>query len=404
MFPKTLAGPPVPSTWIAVLFTLTMLAFAFPAGAATLTYSQNFVAGTVYPQTSVQVTSWNSFRASLPASAVTSIRIYGSLNPAGVSCTTPSLAQQIADNLRNGATSSVNCGGSTYSTGLCGITGVYSVEIAIGVICRCEATIAVRPAIGNANWGGISGASCPAATQTMSVDVTFATATNSLSASVAPATISTSPAVLAYSFSVTHVTGASIATPSLTATLAQNGSPRSFASGPTLSSGDANANGQIDAGETWVYSASYAVGQSDIDNGGALLASASFAAPGGPTTLASAQAVITQSPSLSVTKTATLVKAPGNSGAHAETGDTINYAYVATNTGNLTLTSVRLNDMHEGHGAWSDPIHISLQDNGAAGNSPDSSPDPAVWGSVAPGDAVNFAASYTVTQQDIDMQ
>jgi hypothetical protein len=227
---------------------------------------------------------------------------------------------------------------------------------------------------------------------------------HSLSASVTPATVTTPLSTLAYSFTVAYVAGPAVAAPSLTATLTQGGSPRSFTSGPSLYSGDANANGQFDPGETWFYTATYTVPQTDIDNGATLVATANFLVGGVLNQTASTSASITQNRSLSVTKTASVVKAPGNVGADAERGDTINYAYAVINNGNVTLTNVDLNDVHQGQGTWNDPVHVSLQDNGTAGDSPDTSANATIWGTLAPGDAVNFAASYTVTQQDIDAQ
>ena len=108
-------------------------------------------------------------------------------------------------------------------------------------------------------------------------------------------------------------------------------------------------------------------------------------------------------PRLSVVKTASLVKSPGNTLAgFAQAGDTINYTYVITNTGNVTFTNVEITDVHNGGGTFADPLHTGLTDNGTAGDSPDSNADAAIWGKLAPGDVVTFATAYTVIQNDVD--
>jgi gliding motility-associated-like protein/uncharacterized repeat protein (TIGR01451 family) len=83
-----------------------------------------------------------------------------------------------------------------------------------------------------------------------------------------------------------------------------------------------------------------------------------------------------QSPSLSISKTAYKV-------ADVAAGDLITYTYVVTNTGNVTLNTVSVTDVHLGLGALS-PI----------------TPDPV--DGIAPGQTVTFTSTYLVTQGDID--
>ena len=40
-----------------------------------------------------------------------------------------------------------------------------------GDVCNCGSTYVVRPGIGSENWGGITGTSCVAPTQTMTVTI-----------------------------------------------------------------------------------------------------------------------------------------------------------------------------------------------------------------------------------------
>ncbi|MFD2200600.1 hypothetical protein ACFSKV_03415, partial [Shivajiella indica] len=65
-------------------------------------------------------------------------------------------------------------------------------------------------------------------------------------------------------------------------------------------------------------------------------------------------------------------------------GDLITYTYVVTNTGNVTINGISLNDVHPGTGTLSAP----------------STSDPV--NNVAPGQTVTYTATYSVTQDDID--
>lgn len=161
-----------------------------------------------------------------------------------------------------------------------------------------------------------------------------------------------------------------------------------------------------------VCTASYTITQADIDTGGGgdddidNLATATGSAPGaGGAVVASGSASvpILLNPAMTIDKTATLVKGPGNTEAGvAEPGDTIEYDYTVENTGNVTMTSVEVDDIHDGTNTWIDPVHTGLIDNGTGGDSPDSNANPTIWGTLAPGDVVTFQTTYSVNQSDID--
>jgi hypothetical protein len=110
------------------------------------------------------------------------------------------------------------------------------------------------------------------------------------------------------------------------------------------------------------------------------------------------------SPTLSIVKTAQLVKASGNTNSAAQLGDTINYSYVVTNTGGVSISNVEVADVHSGLGAFSDPAHVTLTDNATIGDSPDGNANNTIWGTLAPLDAISFQTSYIVVQGDIDAQ
>lgn len=214
----------------------------------------------------------------------------------------------------------------------------------------------------------------------------------------------TSPGTVAFTIVVSNTGTVNLTSPSLADVLTQNGSPLTLTSGPVLASGDANGNGTLETTETWVYAATYDVTQADIDDGNDLLNTATFSSAQTSAISDSATITFTTNPSLAISKTATLVKGPGNSGSLGEAGDTIQYSYAVTNDGNITFANVEVADLHDGTGPWTDPSHGGLTDNGTTGDSPDTNGDPTIWGTLAPGDTVTFATSYTITQQDFDAQ
>ena len=89
---------------------------------------------------------------------------------------------------------------------------------------------------------------------------------------------------------------------------------------------------------------------------------------------------IPRAPDISVTKVA-------SNDTQAVVGETITYTYVVTNTGNVTLTDVTLADQHTSE---SGTAALAL------------TPDSGVAASLLPGAFAQFAATYIVTQGDID--
>ena len=109
----------------------------------------------------------------------------------------------------------------------------------------------------------------------------------------------------------------------------------------TSPTGD-NGNGILEKGETWVYTGSYNVVQSDIDNDGKpilnshIIRNTATVSSNQITTVQSANADvnITNSPSITLVKTGVL----------ALDGNTISYSFVVKNTGNVTINSLLVND------------------------------------------------------------
>ena len=115
---------------------------------------------------------------------------------------------------------------------------------------------------------------------------------------------------------------------------------------PVLSAGfnvgDVDHDGVFDAGETWQYSASHTVTQSDLDNGGSsgdetitntVTADTLQTAPVSDTSVI----VVERNQQLTTTKTADVAAVDG-------AGDLINYLITVENIGNTSLTNVQVND------------------------------------------------------------
>ena len=107
-------------------------------------------------------------------------------------------------------------------------------------------------------------------------------------------------------------------------------------------SGDTDSDSQIDVGETWTYSGSYVLLQNDLDtNGGGdgdLDNTVTVSSDQLPDQTASAAVAISPAPSLGLTKT---VAAATQQFAQIYE---IEYVLTATNTGNITLTNLRVDD------------------------------------------------------------
>ncbi|WP_204742246.1 DUF7507 domain-containing protein [Glaciihabitans arcticus] len=141
--------------------------------------------------------------------------------------------------------------------------------------------------------------------------------------------------------------------------------------------------GVLTPGQTATATASYTVKQSDVDAGSIRnTASATGRTPSGTTvTGSSADRVVTTiaaAPALATTKTATIA-----GGAAGNAGDVINYAFRTTNSGNVTVTGVTINDPLQGLSALSYTW-------------------PGAVGVLAPGQFVTATATYVIKQADVN--
>lgn len=95
----------------------------------------------------------------------------GSTNSTGITLTNAIYINAIANALHSNALyGPVSSDGHSWVIGTCGGSGNNGYELtATGSACSCTPGYTVRPCIGNLNWGGINGATCGSASQTMTV-------------------------------------------------------------------------------------------------------------------------------------------------------------------------------------------------------------------------------------------
>ncbi len=187
------------------------------------------------------------------------------------------------------------------------------------------------------------------------------------------------PTTLTYTITVKNTGAAPLTTLTTSDTLTQGGNARTLTSGPVLTSGDTNTNGILETTETWVYTATHLVTQTEIDDGTVF----SNVVTVGTAQMASkiSNAVTTtiiQSPNVVVTKTA-------NKAGPLVVGEVITYSFLVQNTGNVTLSGIAVAETtFNGTGGTG-----AITPTGGAST-------------LAPGATTTFTATYTVTQTDVD--
>ena len=181
--------------------------------------------------------------------------------------------------------------------------------------------------------------------------------------------------VVGYTFTITN-TGQVTLTASRVADELVGLGPVTVADGP-------NGDGTLAPGQTLTAKATYTVTQSDVDAGSVVNRATVTATPArGDDVTASDSATIRTSdgaPAIALTKT----EERTGTGTPA-VGDTVRLGYTITNTGNQTLTGIRVADEQQGvgtvaYGAW-----------------------PGASGRLAPGESVTATTTYALTQADID--
>lgn len=203
--------------------------------------------------------------------------------------------------------------------------------------------------------------------------------------------------IITYQYAVDNTGNVTLNAPTLTdpGVSFNGGAAQALTSGPTYVSGDSATTGtvgKLDTDEVWIYSGSYTLTQANVDaaagvtNGVSNTVSATTTDQQGvsvaPTPAGStltATTTINSAPSLSIAKTADLA-------GPLVPGDVVTFSYLVTNTGNVTISGVNINE-------------TAFNGTGGTGAL---SPTTAGSTTLAPGGTVTFTATYTVTQADID--
>ncbi|WPF83713.1 hypothetical protein SANBI_001408 [Sanguibacter sp. 4.1] len=209
---------------------------------------------------------------------------------------------------------------------------------------------------------------------TQVVGITPLTPSISMTKTVSPQTISAAGQELAYSFAVSNTGNTAL-------------------SGVSIAETAFSGTGEVGAivcdvttlaiGGTTTCSATYTATQADVDAGTiSNTATASGDTPGGETvTSPESSAEVTAAPAPALT----VVKSVDPAGQDSyEVGQELTYSFLVTNSGNVTMTDVTVNEGEfDGTGEL-----------GAI--------TPASVATLAPGDSTTFTATYTLTQADVD--
>lgn len=181
---------------------------------------------------------------------------------------------------------------------------------------------------------------------------------------------------LNFTITVTNTGNISLTNPIFSDVLQQNGAGRTLTTGPTLSSGDTDTDNELDVGEAWVYTATYDVVISDIDDGNDLINNARFSSDQVGPLADSSTTTINAPPTLTVTKVADV-------GSVNNAGDVITYTITVTNSGVATVTGI----------AVSDPLLSGISCTPGTGANPND---------LSSGAAATCTGTYTVLQSDFD--
>ena len=216
----------------------------------------------------------------------------------------------------------------------------------------------------------------------------------SLANSASPASIASAGSAIAYTLTVSNAGNVTISAITLT-----------DAAGTVVCATSGNATvAMLVPAATEICTLSYTASQTDFDsNGGGdgdIDNTASAQASYGPATLnasASSTVLLVITPQLSIVKSA-------DTAGPVSANDVITYSYRVTNTGNVTIGNVVINDSHIAFGTPPVPDSETLSiDAFPLGNSADAATNGS-WDTLAPGDTVVFNSTYSVVQADIDNQ
>lgn len=145
------------------------------AADAVIKYSENFTAGVVPTN---QCTSWKKFTSQLVNRQYTSMKIYGSRDPIGITIIDTYIISSITKSLRTSTADSVYHSGTNryYRVGQCGNGIELSIDSISTGLCTCTSEYTIRPCHGTTNFGEIrsmTGNSCFGSTQSMTIEFSY---------------------------------------------------------------------------------------------------------------------------------------------------------------------------------------------------------------------------------------
>ncbi len=122
-------------------------------------------------------------------------------------------------------------------------------------------------------------------------------------------------------------------------------------------------------------------------------------------TAGTASKLLPANPRITVVKSYALTKTLPNAAIDAETNDTILYTYTAFNAGNVTLTAVKMDDVHEGVGLpTGTAANEALVSDGPLGGSGNGVVNDGIWATMSAGATVSFTYNHTVTLTEFNNQ
>jgi uncharacterized repeat protein (TIGR01451 family) len=175
---------------------------------------------------------------------------------------------------------------------------------------------------------------------------------------------------------------------------------------PGTNDGDANSNGVIDPGETFLYQATYTLAQADVDNSAGvasgvsntITAAAADTSGAAPATFDSGNSTLTATYTMPENAVVTLAKIATRDGSTEDdgtttayaAGDDIIYLFTVANAGNVTLSSLTVSETAFTAPSGSGAPAITCSISGDA-----------TIASLAPGANETCTATYTVLEADM---
>lgn len=300
---------------------------------------------------------------------------------------------------------------------------VFAVALAFGTAAPAYATINNTATASGTPTGG----TLTPPSDTENVDVETADPELTVIKSADDDTLRNAGETITYTYTVTNTGNVTMDDVSLADThkgvlgaLTIGGDAISSNADPRGVSSDATPDGTWDVlfpGDSITFTATYVVSQADVDAGvpinNSVVANATARDAGAGTPYASAAAsesvtVAAPAPALTIAKVGTFDIGAGVQTADGTTdnvpaGTVITYTYTVTNTGNVTINGVEVDDTHKGTPGALSPTNEAILDNSdPRGVSSDGTAADGTWDTLFPGDSVTFTATYTVTQEDVD--